>query len=1102
MASASVETITVLITDLVGSTGLESRVGPAVADDLRGEHFGLIRAALGETGGREVKNTGDGLMLVFDSAVAAVACAAAIQQQFEFRNRSAAEQLIVKVGVSTGDATAEGDDYFGMPVIEAARLCDRCTGGQILAKELVAHLAAGRGQKFTSVGALELKGLPAPLEAVEVVWERRSDERRLFPLPSRLQEAPPVGLIGRVTEGERLREMFLEAVVGERRLALLSGEPGIGKTRLSTHAALGARSENGATVLYGHCDEELSLPYGPWVEALSHYVENVPEDLLREHAERYGGELGRILPGLRARMPRLSPARATDPDTERYLLWGAVLGLLRAGSEREPLVVVLDDLHWADKPSLLLLKHVLVEGQGIRALIIGTYRDSELHRDHPLAEVLADLHRVEGVQRLALGGFEQTEIVELMERAGGHELDQALLALSRELHRETDGNPLYTAELLRHLLESGVIYRQENGRFTVRGEVAELGLPQSVRELLGRRVARLGENEHRVLSVAAVIGREFDLDLLLAVTEHDEDELLELLERALAASVLTESAAAPGRFYFAHALINHTLYEDLSNTRRARLHRRIAEALEAQLGSEPGARVGELAHHWGKATTAVDTDKAVAYARMAGERALSELAPEEALQWFERALELLGDRDDQPLRCDLLIGLGEAQRQTGVAEYRETLREASGIASELADGQRAASAALANNRGGIPSAFGQVDHERVAAIECALELDTDPDRRARLLSQWAIELLYELDNRHRRELAEQALTLAREVGNPRTTGRVLSDYLYVYGTPDALELRRQHLDELAEAVRAAGDPALEFWAGTVQLIAMVEAGELDSAKRVGERMAAIAERLGQPTMRWVAAFFARGCMAMLRGDLATAERRAEEGLRIGSEAGEPDATLMYGAALAAIRRLQGRSVELIELQEQAARANPLIPALKAGLAETLCWLGRRDEAAAIVAEAAAGGFDNVPWERTRSTTLVLYADAAAQAEVTDAAAILYELIKPWPDQVVWNGVTAFGHVGTYLGLLAAALGWDNEADEHFERACEMNERDGMLVGAARAHLGWAETLAKRGEPERAREHAARALELSREHGYGAFEPRAAAIIEAGSPVGG
>jgi class 3 adenylate cyclase/tetratricopeptide (TPR) repeat protein len=1095
----SVETVTVLITDLVGSTGLESRVGPAAADELRAEHFGLIREALAEAGGREVKNTGDGLMLVFDSAAAATDCAVGVQQRFEFRNRSAAEQLVVKVGLSVGDATAEGGDYFGLPVIEAARLCDRCSGGQILAKELVAHLAAGRGQKFQSVGALDLKGLPEPLAAAEVVWERPSEQRGSLPLPARLQETPPLGLVGRIAERELLRKLFSEVVDGQRRLALLSGEPGIGKTRLSTHAALEARSDQGAAVMLGHCYEDLTVPYGPWLDVLGHYVVHAPEALLRSHVERHGGELARLIPVLRQRVPNVPSPTETDPETERYLLWGAIVGLLREASEREPLLMILDDVHWADKQSLLLLRHVLVQGHGVRALFIATYRNSELHAGHPLAEVLADLHRFEGVKRLALSGLAQSEVVELMERAGGHELDAAGMELSRELHQETDGNPFYAGELLRHLVESGVIYEQEDGRFTVRGDISELGLPRSVREVLGRRISRLGKDEHRVLSMAAVIGREFDLDLLVIVSERDEDELLELLERAVQASVLNESSTTPGRFYFSHALITHTLYEDLGGTRRARLHRRIAEALEEQLAHDPGGRVGELANHWAKATTAVDLVKAVGYARMAGDRALAELAPDEALQWFARALEMLADRDDPSIRCDVLVGLGEAQRLTGNAGYRETLLEASRVASELQDGERAARAALANNRGRT-SVFGQVDEERVAAIDRALELDDDPNRRARLLSLQATELIYEPDHRRRRALADQAVKLAREAGTTQTIARVLTDWFYAMWAPDTLELRRGRLDELAACARAAGDPALEFLATDSEWLSAVCAGELVRAEAATQRMVAIAERLGEPHMRWIAGF-AKAGLLYVHGELAATEQAAQQALEIGGAAGEPDAYMVFGSQISMVRWMQGRANELTELVEQTAQAYPRIHAWKSALAAVLCWVGRVDEAAAIVEQAAADGFEHVPWDLVRLTTLAQYADAASQAQLSGAAATLYDLIEPWGNQMVWNGANSHGHAATYLGLTAATVGRDDLADEHFRVACEFHEQHGMPGWAARSHQAWAEALAARGERDLAREHAARALELSREHGYGLFEPRAAAILEARSPVG-
>jgi tetratricopeptide (TPR) repeat protein len=254
-------------------------------------------------------------------------------------------------------------------------------------------------------------------------------------------------------------------------------------------------------------------------------------------------------------------------------------------------------------------------------------------------------------------------------------------------------------------------------------------------------------------------------------------------------------------------------------------------------------------------------------------------------------------------------------------------------------------------------------------------------------------------------------------------------------------------------------------------------------------------------MHWQVAFNAGACMAMLRGDLPELERWAERGLEVGGEAGEPDAVMIYGGQLVLLRILQGRASEVVEMLEQGVKANPRISVWKATLAWTLCWLDRRDEAAAIVTEAAADRFEHLPSEHSRGTALAAYADAAAQAGVTGAAEILYGLIEPWADQVVWNGVSTCGLGRTYLGLLAAALGHDEQCDQHFARAIEIQERDGMVVWAARAHLGWAEALAARGEHEPARDRAARALDLAREHGYGFIEPRAAAILEAGSPVG-
>ena len=587
MNSGSAEMVAVLMTDLVGSTAMADRVGPAAAEGLRTEHFGLLREALERSAGREVKNLGDGLMVVFASAAQSLACAVQMQQAVEARNRRAEEPFGLRIGVSVGDTTVEDGDYFGGPVVEAARLCAYAAGGQIVLNALVRQLAGSRdGHSFRSFGALELKGISEPVQAFELQWDPAPVTGGA--LPERLRELPATGYVGRVAERERLSALWGQACEGSLRLALIGGEAGVGKTRLSSHFALRVHGE-GARVLYGRCDEDLGVPYQPWVQALGYLVKEAPRPVLDAHLDRFGGDLARLVPALRDRFPDLPDARESDPETERYLMYAAVAGLLAGAGEREPLLLILDDLHWADRPTLSLLRHVVAAGATMRVMVIGTYRDSDLSRDHPLTALLADLHRERGVERVRLTGLESEDVLALMEAAAGHELDEAGRELAREITRETSGNPFFAVELLRHLTESGAIVREDDGSWRLVGEVAELGLPVSVREVIGRRVERLGPDAGTVLSAAAVIGRDFDLELLAAVVDLPQARLLDLLEEAVLASLLQENRDRAGRFTFTHALVEHTLYEDLGRTRRALLHRQIAQALEEQCGDEPAS---------------------------------------------------------------------------------------------------------------------------------------------------------------------------------------------------------------------------------------------------------------------------------------------------------------------------------------------------------------------------------------------------------------------------------------------------------------------------------------------------------------------------------
>ena len=634
------------------------------------------------------------------------------------------------------------------------------------------------------------------------------------------------------------------------------------------------------------------------------------------------------------------------------------------------------------------------------------------------------------------------------------------------------------------------------------GDLQGLGLPQSVREVVGRRVERLGEPTLKALSAAAVIGRSFDVDLLTAITDEDADELLDLLEGAAAASVVVESGSVPGRFSFSHALINHILYEELGTTRLARMHRRIAEALEERLGPEPGARVSELAHHWAKAGGEGDSRKPISYARQAGERAMAELAPDEALRWFSQALDLEGRQPerDPAERCDLLIGLGTAQLQVGEAAFRETLLEAAGIASDLGDGERAARAALANNRGQA-SDFGALDEERLSALDRALELCGPDDlaRSARLLALQAMELQSDHDHERRQTLADEALARARQAEDPRTLGYVLQNAWNAIWSPDTVAQRAELADELMSVADEAGDPALRFWAANMRMHTDAERFELERMDEGLARERDLADQLGHPALRWYTRFN-NACGRLAHGDLSGAEQLAEEAFRIAAEAEQPDAMLVYGSQLSIVRINQGRGGEVVDLLAAAAAEDQAIPALRASVASTYCWLGRLDEAAPIIEEAARDRFDHVPRNQLYTTAIALYAEAAAHVGDRGAAAILYELIEPWSDQMVWAGGVCHGDALTYFALMAATLRWDDLADQHFSAACELQAAKGMSLWAARAHLGWAEALDVRGDSGRAREEAETARSLAREHGYGEIERRAAILAGSGLPT--
>lgn len=1091
---ASLEMATMLFTDLVGSTGMASRIGPAAADEIRREHFGLLRGAIGEAGGNEVKNLGDGLMVRFDSASAALRCAAAMQQRIARRNRRADEQLSVRIGISLGEAVREEGDYFGTPVVEAARLCAAAAGDEVLVSDLVRSTARNGDHELQPVGELKMKGFPEPVAAFRLAWELGVEQAGL-PLPSRLRGAPQLSFVGRKEERARLAEITAAAQRGRRQLVLLSGEPGIGKTRFASNAALELHA-SGAAVLFGRGIEGIEIPYRLWAQALSHYVERGPQRVLEAHVERHGGELTRLVPQLADRVGDVPPPKQTDSETERYLLFAAAVGLLREASAERTLVVILDDLHWADSQSLALLKHLVASESDGELLVLATHRGSEFVRGHPLTRLLGDLRNEVGVERIDLGGLGSGEVGAMIEAATGYELRDAENRLVAEIIRETDGNPFFVAEVLRHLDDSGAVTRDASGRWVLARSLSELGLPQGLREVIASRVERLGEEPAQLLGIAAVIGRDFELDLLSCVTGHDEAKLLELLEPAVAGALLHEGREA-GRFSFSHSLVNHTLCELMGATRRGRIHRRIGEALEELCGEEPGDRVTELAGHWLRAASPSEPRKAARYCRLAGERALLALAPQEALNWFQRATELLDQLPgvEARERCEALIGLGDSQRQVGDEAYVETLLRASAIARGLGDEDRIVRAAVANTRG-FATLVGETDQRRIESLEAALDLCEGGEERACLLSLLAVELSYRAGLELRLELSGEAVRLARASGDRHALAWALARRQTAIAAPETLRERRAEAEELIALADEIDDPMLRYWAHVWRAMNALDGGDFEAAARDRKVLEEIAESIEQPIFRWVNTF-APALLSCMAGDYVQSEELANRSAELGSETGQPDALTIYAGQIHAIRYGQGRLEEIIGVQEKVRQEAPRIEAYTSAVALSYCELGRTEDARALLLDRAAEDFE-VRQNLASKYTLCMLAETAARLDEPGAAKPLYQRLLPWRDQFCYTGVTMFGPVERYLGLAATCLGRYEQAEDHFERSAESCIRVAAPIWLARTRHEWASMLRRRGGPgdrDRAERLLGQALEAAEAHGCASLERRVLAMLE-------
>jgi class 3 adenylate cyclase/tetratricopeptide (TPR) repeat protein len=1060
-------TATVLFTDLVGSTELRSRVGADLADELRRTHDGLLGAAVADHNGTLVKRLGDGIMATFGSAVDGVDAAVAIQQTIYQHNRSPLhEPLSLRIGLSTGDVVWEDDDCFGDAVIEASRLCGVAASGQVLAADVVRVLARQRGQVFRSFGELELKGIADPVAAAEVVWAPLAAEPTGTPMPELLAVGARLRFAGRREELEVAGAAWKKALTdGERQAVLLAGEPGIGKTRLAREVALQAH-EQGALVLYGRCEEDLGAPYQPFVEALSFFLARSPVEGLSDKLGRYAGELARLCPVIEDLVPGLEPPLRADAETERYRLFEAVASWLCAASEPNGLVLVLDDAHWATRPTLVLLQHVLHAATSAKLLIIGTYRDTDLDRQNPLSGLLADLRRQPGVTRIALTGLDIEGVMHLVTDAAGHELDESGISLAEVVHAETEGNPFFVGEILRHLRETGAIFVRD-GRWVSNMTAAELGIPEGIREVVGRRLDRLSETANAALSTASVVGRDFDLDLVCAAASLDEDEAVAGLDEALRARLIEEIGV--GQYRFAHALVRSTLYEELRATRRARTHAKVAAMLEERRPDDTAA----LAHHF---VQAGDIDKGVLYSQRAGQEAVVQLAHDRAVDYFRQALELTeGDPARAADSCRIRIGLGIAQREGGDGGFRTTLLAAAAEAQRLGLRDELVQAALLNTRG-FWSMAGELDTERMAVAEAALQV-IDPaatPERARLLAVLAAELMFSDEAERRQHLSDEAVRVARESGDRYALLEVLLMTVPTNYVPWRMDVVVPYARELLQLAQEVGDPLHLAKANLWSFIALMSSGNAEGANQLAIART-LTEELGQPSLRWLSTSW--DCFYyLMTGDLEKAQELLESAFVLGEATGQPDAFTWYAGQLWVVLRERGELTSLLETVETETARHPGLPAWECVLGTIYVAAGRHDDARRLLFNHVMDGRLEVRGDVLWLASAGGLMDMAFHLGEVEAAQVLYRELLPYKDLTLHGGIAYLGCVERYLALGAAVdQRWD-DAVGHGQAALAFEERLGCRTwwGVAAAELsrvlrsrgadgdaGWADDLERR-----------------------------------------
>lgn len=839
------------------------------------------------------------------------------------------------------------------------------------------------------------------------------------------------GLVGREAELAELRGALASALAGRGLLAVVTGEAGIGKTRIAEELAALA-DEGGALALWGRCWEAGGAPpYWPWTQAARAYATAIDaDDLRRRHGPRLD-EATAALPPLRALLPEL-PALAEPPE-DRFAVFASVAGFLRREAAERPLVFCLDDLQAADVASLLLLRFLADELRDAAVLLLALWR-TPLPADAEGAPILSDLAARADV-RVVLEGLGASAIAALVERTTGvAPTDEVALAFEHD----TRGNPFFVLELARLTAT------------TPEAESRALVLA----DVIGRRLSALPETCRDLLEHAAVVGREFDLPTLARVSGLADGELLDAIDAALGERVLEAVSGELGRFRFAHALVREALYEGLPAGRRAQLHRRVGEALEDLHAADLGPHLSELARHYVEAAATGTAREALAYSRAAADRAVGELAFEEGARLYRTAIRVagLGAGAVPAERCELHLALGDALGRSGDSTgARSAFLRAAEIARAAGLAEHLGRAALgAGGRFAWRRAYG--DTALVALLEDALsELGpADTALRARLLARLAGALRDEPERSRRDELSAEAVAVARRLDDPVALSYALEARWNCVWWPENVDERLAVATEMVELAPRTRDRERTFEAHNHRAASLLEAGRAAEAQAEFRRAERAAEALRQPAQRWKVATW-RALRALMEGRLDDAELLVHEAFAIGEQPLGEEAAVCFRSQLYLLRLEQGRQAEVEPLLVASLDEHPNRRFLAFMLAHLYATTDRPAETARLLRHLASAELADLPRDNEWLFALSFLPEACAAAEALDLAGIAYALLLPFERQIAIDlddGCT--GSIARPLGLLAAQLGRYEDAQEHLLHAVEHNEELGLPTWAERS----------------------------------------------------